>query len=241
MSAVEFFNAARAYKRDLTGLPVVGLTDEDVRLINEATVARWHPAAAQSAPKALGEPKAFFDAVRTNFGSLEQSQVEGFSALIVAIGTARWPVAWAAYGLATAWWETAKTMQPVEEAYWVKNADAWRKAHLRYYPHYGRGFVQLTWPQNYEKADHELGLGGALIADLSLALHPDIAARILVAGMEQGWFTSKKLADYLPIDGMAGYDAFKAARRIINGQDKADEIAKVALKLQTALSDGDWA
>ena len=45
--------------------------------------------------------------------------------------------------LATVEWETNKTFQPVREAYWL-NED-WRRAHLKYYPYYGRGFVQLTW------------------------------------------------------------------------------------------------
>jgi putative chitinase len=170
---------------------------------------------------------------------LAQSQVDGFTALLSAMGTARWPRSWAAYGLATPYWETNKTMQPVREAYWL--SEDWRKTHLTYFPHYGRGYVQLTWPKNYEKADHELGLGGTLIANLDLAMRPDIAARILVAGMEQGWFTTKKLADYLPIDGDAGFDAFRAARRIINGQDKAGEIAKLAVQFQASLTAGEWA
>ena len=58
--------------------------------------------------------------------------------------------------------------------------------------------------------------------------------------MEQGWFTTKKLADYLPIDGPAGFEAFKAARRIINGTDKAAEIAKIAVTFQDALVAGRW-
>lgn len=247
MSAVEFFDAARAYKREITG-EQAGLTQEDVDALNAATVARWKPAEAISAAKALRQPDTFFASVRAALGALSQEQVDGFNAILKAVGEARWPASWAAYGLATAWWETAKTMQPVEEAYWVKNADAWRKANLRYYPYYGRGYVQLTWkgddknpPYGYTRADEELGLGGSLLANLALALRPDIAAKILVLGMEHGWFTTKKLADYLPIDGAAGFDAFKAARRIINGQDKAGEIAKIAVKLQTALMAGEWA
>ena len=38
-----------------------------------------------------------------------------------------------AYLLATAFWETARTMQPVDEAFWL--SEAWRKKNLRY----GRG------------------------------------------------------------------------------------------------------
>ena len=250
MSAAAFFNAARAYKRELTGERAIGLSDEDVRLLNEATVRRWK--APESPPDArtpareaspvsnnLLRPAAFYGALRASLGDLTQQQVDGFNVLLAAIGAARWPIAWAAYGLATAWWETAKTMQPVEEAFWKD--DAWRRRNLRYYPWHGRGYVQLTWQANYEKASEELQLGQAMLADPKLAMRPDIASKILVRGMEQGWFTKKKLADYLPIDGEAGHEAFKQARRIINGTDKWVEIAKLAEKIQAALKAGGWA
>lgn len=238
MSADAFFAAARAYKREITG-EQAGLSQEDVDALNAATVARWKPVEAISAQKALGQPSAFFASARAALGTLEQSQVEGFNALLKAIGEARWPASWSAYGLATAWHETAKTLQPVKEAYWL--SESWRKQHLRYYPYYGRGYVQITWKKNYERADEELGLDGQLTADLDLALRPDIAARILVWGMETGAFTGKKLADYLPIDGAAGHEAFKQSRRIINGTDRADDIAKIADKMQGALLVGEWA
>lgn len=41
MSALAFFNAARAYKRELMGKRAIGLTDEDVKALNAATVGRW--------------------------------------------------------------------------------------------------------------------------------------------------------------------------------------------------------
>ena len=239
MSAVDFFNGARSFKRVLLSDPSATLSQEDVEVLNAATKGRWQPAPASLGIASLHDPAAFYSALRASLGPLEQSQVDGFIALLLAMGVARWPRSWAAYGLATPWWETNKTMQPVREAYWL--SEDWRKKNLRYYPAYGRGSVQLTWPHNYAKADEELGLGGALAKDLDLAMRPDIAARVLVKCMEQGWFTTKKLADYLPIDGDAGFDAFKAARRIINGQDKAGEIAKLAVQFQAALTAGGWA
>ena len=45
----------------------------------------------------------------------------------------------AAYVLATASWETAHTLRPVREAFWLD--EKWRKRNLRYYPWYGRGAV----------------------------------------------------------------------------------------------------
>ncbi|MCK9378318.1 MAG: TIGR02594 family protein, partial [Syntrophobacterales bacterium] len=55
-----------------------------------------------------------------------------------------------AYVLATTEWETGHTFKPVREAYW--HDEEWRRRNLsRYYPYYGRGYVQLTWEDNYRK------------------------------------------------------------------------------------------
>jgi putative chitinase len=235
-----FFNLARRLKRRWTREPMAGLSQAEVDEIN-AVIQAWKQANApgeERKPVKLEQPTIFFQSVRAAFGQLSQEQVEGFNAVLKAMGEARWPISWVAYGLATAWHETAHTMQPVEEAFWKD--DAWRARNLRYYPWHGRGYVQLTWEANYRKADEECGLEGKLLADSKLAMRPDIAAQIMVRGMEQGWFTNKKLADYLPIDGHAGHDAYKAARRIINGTDRASEIAKMALSFEAALDAGGW-
>jgi hypothetical protein len=190
-------------------------------------------------PFKLARPDTFYSNLRAALGPLGQSQVDGINAILSVLGDERWPLAWASYGLATAWWETAKTMQPVREAYWKD--EAWRKRNLaKYYPHYGRGYVQLTWPFNYAKADDELHMGGALIADLDLALDPTIAAAIMAKGMEAGWFTAKGLGDYLPTSGVASVGQYRDARRIINGQDKASEIAAIAKVFEGALNAGGW-
>jgi hypothetical protein len=51
-----------------------------------------------------------------------------------------------AYVLATTEWETDHTFKPVREAFWKD--EAWRQVNLRYYPYYGRGYMQLTWEDN---------------------------------------------------------------------------------------------
>jgi hypothetical protein len=58
--------------------------------------------------------------------------------------------------------------------------------------------------------------------------------------MEAGAFTGKKLADFLPLSGQAGFDAYTQARRIINALDKAQEIANEALRFEAALIAGNW-
>jgi putative chitinase len=83
----------------------------------------------------------------------------------------------------------------------------------------GRGLVQITGRDNYARAGRQLGVD--LVGDPDLALRPDLAAGILFAGMAQGWFTGRKLADYFndtvndPVN----------ARRIVNALDRAETIA----------------
>ena len=108
----------------------------------------------------------------------------------------------AAYVLATAYWETNRTMKPVKEACWL--SEDWRRKNLRYYPWYGRGYVQITWEENYKRY---------AITDPDDALKPDVAAHILVDGMKHGKFRGKKLSDYITLQK----SDFKGARDIING------------------------
>jgi hypothetical protein len=133
----------------------------------------------------------------------------------------------AAYVLATAYWETGRTMLPVKEAYWL--SESWRRKNLRYYPWYGRGYVQLTWETNYRRAGRKLGVD--MVADKDLALDPDIAAEVLVLGSKEGWFTKHKLSDHITLRK----SGFTQARRIINGMDKASTIAGIARKYDAAL------
>lgn len=209
--------------------------------------------ATTAAPKVLADPGAFFAALRGSFGPLSQSQVDGTNALLSAIGAAGWPLAYAAYALATAWHETARTMLPIKEMggpsyfhrmYDIEGARPAKARELgnltpgdgaRYA---GRGYVQLTGRTNYVKAGQALGVD--LAENPDLAMDPGVAARVLIWGMSGGAFTGKKLADYLPAHGGAEHRQFVLARYIINGQDKAATIADHALKFQAALDRGGW-
>jgi predicted chitinase len=128
-----------------------------------------------------------------------------------------------AYVLATVEHETGNTFLPVVESYWLKNPDEWcKKHHPEYYPYYGRGYVQLTWPANYVKYGKLLDVG--LLNNPDLALEPEIARFILVHGFKHGAFTGKKLEDYVNEHKVQ----FLAARRCINGSDQAGHIASLA-------------
>lgn len=130
----------------------------------------------------------------------------------------------AAYVLATAWWETAHTMRPVREY----GGEAYLRQ-KKYYPYVGMGYVQLTWLTNYQRATKELGVD--FVSNPKLLLKSEYAVRILVTGMTEGWFTGKKLADYITLQA----SDFANARRIINGVDKAASIAAIARDYDAAL------
>ncbi|OJU53477.1 MAG: hypothetical protein BGN93_21365 [Acinetobacter sp. 39-4] len=125
-----------------------------------------------------------------------------------------------AYVLATVKWETAHTFKPVKEAFWL--SEEWRKMHLKYYPYYGRGYVQLTWVTNYKKYTQIMGVD--LVNDPDLALNPKNALFILVHGFKTGAFTGKKITDFIN----SYVTDFYNARRCINGLDGADNIKKIA-------------
>jgi putative chitinase len=183
----------------------------------------------------------FFDHVRRAPypGSMNASQVAGIESILDAAEKAH---VWTdppmlAYPLATAFHETAKTMQPIEEygkgrgrAY-GHPVGAWHKVYD------GRGLVQLTWQRNYEHATEKLRACGAIGNDIDLAcnpelaLRPEIAALILIHGMSEGWFTGKKLADYIT----PTHTNYVGARHIINGTDRAVMIAGYARDFEKAI------
>lgn len=181
---------------------------------------------------------AFFDHVRAKMGRLSALQVEGFEAILTAIEGA--PLSHQAYMLATAWHETGTAMQPVREA--PKLSEAWRKRNFRYYPHYGRGLVQITWPKNYawlDKASADAGLTqpGEILANLDLAMRPDIAAMALRKGMEEGRYDAdgKKMSQRLPMQGVATREQYVKARRLVNVNDKAELVEDYAQVFERAL------
>lgn len=178
----------------------------------------------------------FYTAARHELfhGTLTQLQVDGMNAIL-----AEWDrrgltdLRWLAYMLATTYHETSQTMQPVREAFWL--TESWRKANLRYYPYYGRGFVQLTWLDNYRTMSRYVGLD--LVANPDQAMQLGAATKILFEGMlraesKVGDFTGVALEDYFNADK----DDPVNARRIINGTDKADLIAGYHQHFLAALS-----
>lgn len=229
------------------------------RIALEAAEAALAPDPAPTlAPPATGrvlrlsDPAAFFSAVRGGKALgpvLTAGEVAGCEAILAAC--AQFPIAWAAYCLATAVVETASTMQPIKEyggqAYYRRMYDiegerpAKAKELGNLTPgdgarYCGRGYVQLTGRANYAKAGSALGVD--LIGNPDLAMQPDIAAKIMRQGMAEGWFTGKSLSTYLRAE--SDLTQFANARRIINGTDRAAEIGGFAMHFQSALRAGGW-
>jgi len=227
----------------------VGVTADGI--LGPATLAAIGAKLGMNAPRAraMQDLGAFFTGVRRVTGSLNQRQVDTINGLLA--GAAHWPLSWLADGLATAWHEAR--FEPIPEIgkgrgkrYASPGARSDGSIGPKYGGDapYGRGLVQITWVDNYEwldKAAAAAGLikPGELLADFDLALRPDIAALALVKGMEEGAFTGKSLATYLP--GERGTQPqFEQARRIINGTDRRELIANYALHFQEAGSAGGW-
>jgi putative chitinase len=170
----------------------------------------------------------FFSAVRGSLfhGSMTQRQVDGMNAILDAweyhprADDLRWP----AYAFATTAHETGFAMWPIEEygkgegmAYGKPDPDTGQV-------YYGRGFVQLTWRDNYVRADEELGYGttekdwDSLEWNPGNALKLDVAAEIMFQGMDEGWFRSdsKGVHNLDRYFSDAADDPYQA-REIING------------------------
>lgn len=167
----------------------------------------------------------FFNEVRDPLfgGALQQVQVDGQNVVLAlwefgAGGTPMIDLRWLAYMLATVYHESAAVMWPNEEY----GSDSYLQG-KSYYPYYGRGFVHLTWEDNYRYAASAL----SLVDDRDLVAHPEmardslIAGRIMFRGMAEGWFTGRKLGNYFDDDTNDPINA----RQIINGNDDDELIA----------------
>src|SRR5215467_4496093 len=133
----------------------------------------------------------YFDAVRGSLfsGHMNQPQVDGQNALLDWNEQLDWDDRWLAYLLATAYHETALTMQPIAEYGKGKGKPYGNPAGPYGQVYYGRGYVQLTWYDNYLTMQQALGprWGGRNIVQVAdRALDADIATDIIFYGMTKG-------------------------------------------------------
>lgn len=205
----------------------------------------------------LAERRIFFDRVRKSLfsGRLSGHQVEGLNAILHGWAGLAESVREAAggddalaYMLATAFHETAATMQPVRETLARSDAEAIARLERAFAagrlsavktPYWrpdakgrtwlGRGFVQLTHRRNYEAISALIGID--IVTEPARAMEMEVAVSILIHGMRAGTFTGRGLGDYFG-NGRADWTG---ARKIINGTDRAELVAGYARAFRRAL------
>lgn len=194
----------------------------------------------------------FFAAIRKPLfpKGMAQKQVDGIE-FILSIWERQYqertPLTQFSNVLGTAFLETAATMNPIHEygdrAYFMRmydktgsrpnvaatlgNTEVGDGAKFA-----GMGYVQSTGRANARRNTQKLRALGIIGPDVNfevtpqLMMKPDYAVHIMFIGMEEGWFTGRKLDDLIDanIDGDEHADFIKA-RAIINGKDRAEDIA----------------
>lgn len=132
--------------------------------------------------------------------------------------------------------ETAHTFEPVREAFYLgADAEAYRQT-LRYYPYYGRGFIQLTWRDNYDaysgKVNDLWQAGGAidLVSRPDDALDADVSAAVSAL-----YFRDHGREDGVGIPEAAREGDWREVRRLVQGGDGSlDELIRIASALGVA-------
>lgn len=181
-----------------------------------------------------------FACLRALAVTLSQIQVDSTHAILNAC--TRYGIAdkrQVAYVLATAFHESR--LKPVIEIGLGLNKDYGKKLKMGGGPgkripyitpdklFYGRGFVQLTWFENYQHFANILGID--LLNRPEMALQPDYAAEIIAIGMQKGMFTGVALDRYFNADRTDPVNA----RKIVNGLDKAELITGYYTKILNSL------
>jgi putative chitinase len=193
-------------------------------------------------------------------GHMSMAQVEGHDALLDywEAHHSKKDDRWLAYMLATAYHETGRILQPVEE-----NLNYSAERLLAVFPHrftpqearaYARHPERIAnriyggrlGNRNEASGDGWLYRGRGLVQitgranyenfklaqDPARALDPDTAIRLLVEGSIAGSYTGKSLADYFRGDEADWVNA----RKIINRLDRAIDIASYARRYYAAIS-----
>jgi putative chitinase len=174
------------------------------------------------------------------FGTPTDDASFGIQSLVAAVANdADWTMLeHVAYFFATIHHETGQAFQPNDEGgsdahfnqiYAGVNGNTQPGDGARFH---GRGYVQLTGRQNYMNSGQKLGLDDQLVQQPDDALDPNLAYLIAARGMREGWFTGRKLDDFILSGRPPDYIN---ARRIINHLDLAEAIATIAGQWETIL------
>ncbi len=101
--------------------------------------------------------------------------------------------------------------------------------------YYGRGYVQLTWWSNYATTGVALGRGLDLLLNPDLVKEPETAYAVMSLGMRTGFgFANKhKFSDFFSGENRD----YRHARKMVNGMDHAEDIARLARTFERVLLD----
>lgn len=187
----------------------------------------------------MNNHKSFYDSIRATLfgGKISEDQFKGIDTILNEYDHMKpFDLRSLAYSFGTVYHETAKTMQPIEEYGKGKGYRYGRKIKMSGQPYtspdkiyYGRGFVQLTWYENYERMGERLGID--LLNQPELALNIQVSTAILFDGMANGLFTGRKLSDFFTKSKTDWINA----RKIVNGTDRAQLIARYSKLFYNAL------
>jgi putative chitinase len=153
-------------------------------------------------------------------------------------------IRWAAYILATIRFESGGSWRPDAErgtpdSFLARYGPATRlgarlgnKVPDDAYRYRGRGFLFVTGRGNYARYGVLLGMEDQLVQNPDLLLEPAVAYRVTAQGMEKGWFTGRKLSDFITGDAVD----YVNARRTVKGLDHALDLSQAAVKLEQILA-----
>ena len=190
-----------------------------------------------------------FDIIRKKFGTLTQEKVDNINLIVATAEKYGLTYPQTAYLLASIAWETARTFKAIAEygkgkgrkyGTWYTNSKGQKygiagsggNTYLySEHPHlyYGRGHIQSTWLDNYKYIKQRTGVD--VVNNPDLLLDDKLSIEVTVLALKGGWYTGKKLSDYIN-DSKKDY---VGARRCVNGTDKAREIADYAVVMEKAL------
>lgn len=191
----------------------------------------------------------FFDHLRSDPfpGKMNQDHVDNINLIVDSfsrnpdMGDYRWLSA----ELGETYLETAFTMKPIKEygsySYFMRMYDisgdrpsvARRLGNTQVgdgAKYCGRGYIMITGRRNYGLMSDVTGVD--LLRYPERAMEPEISVQIMEYGMREGSFTGYKLEDFFNRTKTDWYNS----RRIINGTDRAAEIAKYKRAFHTAIT-----
>jgi len=195
-------------------------------------------------PKSEIEREKFFSCIREEFEpSLDEKRVDAYENIFTLWDSrdSLVDVRWLAYFLATIRAEVGAGMRPVREGFAKSDEEARKvlagRAYAESVPpyghaYYGRGYILLTWFENYKKIGENLSIDLVQYPDQALMI--PVAFDIMVNGMMNGSFNSsgKGLSEYINTQ----VEDVVNARRTVNVLDRAQFVAEIYYKYKKCLN-----